>query len=405
MPRGRSKKQLLNSNNNNMNTTSAQTAEMRQTQLEQEPLKELEPKVTVIARQNYKLTLPDGSMVQELFDVTYGNLLLPIIESKGPIAIKKAKYMEFLEEFFASEEGKKYRRPSQQEIESAMNGVRAEIEAYKNRQMGIKGIPEQKPAEQTAANIKPTPEPVQTPAPDNQPVNQPQTQTTPVEQGPTAQQVEQQRQMTVMQEELARQQQVFSQNQAAIQQQIAQFNGLKEEAEKTRKDIEELKKQMSEEQENLTRIQNEKKEALAKSDPVNDEPAEVKTESFADLKPLKIFSIASMVLSLLTLALLGIMFLRSANAGQGTADNPEAPQVFDGEGTLNINGKEYTVPLSTIKIENGQTKTVFYAVETSLDENGEPSADAYPIGTWVFDSAKVKMSEETPETPPADTNN
>ena len=112
-----------------------------------------------------------------------------------------------------------------------------------------------------------------------------------------------------------------------------------------------------------------------------------------------------MILSLLTLGLVGFMMFRSMTSA--SADDPatEAPQVFEGEGTLNINGTEYSVPLSTIKIENGQTKTVFYAIETSLDENGEPSADAYPIGTWVFDSSNVNMSQETAEpaaeTPPA----
>lgn len=399
MPRGRSKKPLLSNTNNN-----AQTQTIENNQPAQEPLKELEPKVTVIARNNYKFVLPDGKTVQELFDITYGGLLLPIIESKGPVAIKRSKYLEFLNAFLDSEEGKKYRRPSPQEIDDAMNLVRAEIEAYSNARKGIKQLSDQNNQPQQTQTVNPvntpTPQPVQQPQPQPQP--QPQTVTP----DPLIQQAkaEQQRQLNVMQEELARQQTVFNQNQAAIQEQLNQFNALKEQAELQRQNVEALRLQMESEKAELTRIQTEKEQAAAEPAGENNE-APVRNVEIPDIKPLKIFGMASMILSLLTLGLVGFMMFRSMTSASAEDPATEAPQVFEGEGTLNINGTEYSVPLSTIKIENGQTKTVFYAIETSLDENGEPSADAYPIGTWVFDSSNVNMTQETAEpaaeTPPA----
>ena len=59
-----------------------------------------------------------------------------------------------------------------------------------------------------------------------------------------------------------------------------------------------------------------------------------------------------------------------------------------GMGELSINGETYSVPLSEIKIENGESKTVFYAI-TSANKDGEVKTEAYPIGEWKITSEKV----------------
>jgi len=59
-----------------------------------------------------------------------------------------------------------------------------------------------------------------------------------------------------------------------------------------------------------------------------------------------------------------------------------------GMGEININGETYTVPLSELNIENGESKTVFYAV-TSTNKDGEVKTEAYPIGEWIVSSEKV----------------
>lgn len=62
-------------------------------------------------------------------------------------------------------------------------------------------------------------------------------------------------------------------------------------------------------------------------------------------------------------------------------------------GELNVNGDVYTIPLSTIDVGDGETKTVFYAL-TTKNEDGEITNEAYPIGEWVVKgSGLVKESK------------
>lgn len=381
MPGGRK-----NNRNQGLKKTNNNAAPVQQ----QEPapaLKELEVRSTVLAKRKYKLTLDDGQIVQQEFDVTYGNLLLPIIEGKGPVPLKKEKYMQILNDFLDSPEGQEYRRPSAEEIEMATNQVRSEIEAYKASMRGTKVIgnePTQTEPEQQ------TETPVVQPQPAVEPVTvQPQPQPQPVRQEPDPA-------LVAAQQELARQNQSIQANEQVLQSQRNQLDQLQRDLESQRIEADRLRQQRLDDEAALKALEKAKAELEAKVD--NDGP--VKTVGGGrDINVLKIFGIVSSLLSLVTAGLLGFILL-NGGIGKGSEPDPnetDVPTVFEGEGTMDINGTEYKVPLSNIVIENGQTKTVFYAVQTSLSENGDVTADAYPIGAWVFKSADVTMSpDETP---------
>jgi hypothetical protein len=55
-------------------------------------------------------------------------------------------------------------------------------------------------------------------------------------------------------------------------------------------------------------------------------------------------------------------------------------------GELNINGETYTVPLSTIEVGEGESKTVFYAL-TTTNQKGKVETEAYPIGEWIINQS------------------
>ena len=65
-------------------------------------------------------------------------------------------------------------------------------------------------------------------------------------------------------------------------------------------------------------------------------------------------------------------------------------------GELNVNGEVYTIPLSTIDVGNGETKTVFYALSTK-NVDGEIINEAYPIGEWVVKGSGIVKDSKSEE--------
>lgn len=65
-------------------------------------------------------------------------------------------------------------------------------------------------------------------------------------------------------------------------------------------------------------------------------------------------------------------------------------------GELNVNGDVYTIPLSTIDVGDGETKTVFYALSTK-NIDGEIINEAYPIGEWVVKGSGIVKDAKVEE--------
>lgn len=389
MPGGRGKRkrnQGLRDTSNNQDVDEAVTDEPDDEEDEKPALKELVPRETVIGRNNYKVTLSNGEVIHQEFEITYGNLLLPIIPEKGPVAIKREKYDAYLNEFLDSPEGQEYRRPSQFEIDAACANIKAQIEQYNAEKRGVKGIDYQNQAQQTQTPVQPQPAPQVTP----QAAPQQQQQQTSYQTGAADAQLA--AQLEAAQRQLTAQEQLLAQSNAKAQEQQLAFA-------QQQAQIEDLRT-------TVTKLTAERDAAKNKLDSMKvsgeyDEEENSNPASGRDMVVLKALCAISALFTLLIAGLLGyFLFTGGIPTAQEPASEPtaEIPPSFEGEGTLNINGEEYSVPLSTIQIENGQTKTVFYAVQTSLSDSGDVTADAYPIGTWVFESDKVSMEKEEPET-------
>lgn len=347
-------------------------------------LKELVTKETVVGKKTYQVTMSDGTTVPQEFSILYGNILSPVLPDKGPKAMNVHAYKEMLNAFLDSPEGQGYRRPSEDEINEAISVVRKEISEYKKSKQ-MKAIAENNDTPQTQSVPS---QPVQ-----QEHKEQPPVQLTPAPAPVVTQQpqpdAQLQAQLFSVQQELLQQQRAYadSVNEITLQnQKIAGYEKLirehADEASVAQTQIEKLKGQIKNLEEQLN------------------EGSPIKEGRGGDIGLLKILSIVSLAVCLALAGMTGFMLWKNLN-GAPAEEGSDLPQVFDGTGTMSINGQEYEIPLTNITIENGETKTVFYAVQTSLSEEGDVSADAYPIGTWVFKSADVQM--EPSAEPSADT--
>lgn len=126
-----------------------------------------------------------------------------------------------------------------------------------------------------------------------------------------------------------------------------------------------------------------KKPVVVEEDDNGDDDEDEKPNTdYAGLKKLVIVAI---VINLLSTIGLVAMFL----FGDSLKANVMS---YSNVGELTINGTTYTVPLSTVNVQDGETNIVFYAITTRNDE-GVISHDAYPVGEWTVSTEGVVIQE------------
>lgn len=266
--------------------------------------------------------------------VLYGNLCQNYVN--GDIKqIREDVYDKYVQEFLESDEGKEYKIPTKEQLRQAKIAIKNQISEYYDREEAKKKAAEEqakKRAEdearmkalQSGAEEEPEPEPEEEPEPEipAEPEPQPEPEPEP-EPEPVYEEPEKEPYVEPVQEEPVRE----------YQQPVYE-------------------------------------------EPAYDEMHDYSGAAAGELRSVKNLQIVMTILMVLSL-LANVAFTLFGDRIK------ERSLASAGVGELVVNGETYEVPLSTLEVDPGETKTVFYAI-TTTNKDGTVTYEAYPVGEWII---------------------
>lgn len=307
--------------------------------------------------------------------VLYGNLCKNYVN--GEIKqIREDVYDNYVQEFLQSDDGKEYRIPTKEQLQQAKIEMKNQISDFYSREEAKKKAAEEQAKrraedeariERMKGNIPDEEEPEQ--APSEEP-EQPQEEPQPAEQPA---------------EEPAEEETEFEED---YQPRWKRFGRRREQQPEEEPQYEEEPQQEPEEPEHSDSgsgymTEHDYMREAGYDHEGYEDVAAVRPQ---DLKFIKIMLTVLSVLMFLGIAAgVGLTLFGDQLRGISLANS--------GAGELTVNGEKYVVPLSTVEVQEGESKTVFYAI-TTVNENGTITYKAYPIGEWLIGADGVVQPKE-----------